>query len=191
MVVVCLCVTYLFFVHFFYINKAVSFLVWIVLHQGLRNPLSRHPGLQQFDLGQPKLVTQNVWRTSNKKVLAFLKLKGENPLNTFLSYPIRFNYVIQDSQNLNWFCTCSLWYDLSYLNAWLEFWPQFHSPLNIENDSASGESVYWGHVLVLYTFVIHYSPFIMFSHFSWFIIFLTIILYSSCLSSWIVIGLLS
>ena len=31
-VVVCLCVTYLFFVHFLKINKAVSFLVWIVLH---------------------------------------------------------------------------------------------------------------------------------------------------------------
>ena len=31
-VVVCLCVTYLFFVHFLYIDKAVNFLVWIVLH---------------------------------------------------------------------------------------------------------------------------------------------------------------
>ena len=73
-------------------------------NQGLINPLARRPGLQHLDLGQPRLVTKNARRT-NKKFLAFLKLKGENPLITFLSYPIRFNYVIRDSQNLNWFCT--------------------------------------------------------------------------------------
>ena len=45
--------------------------------------------------------------------------------------------------------TCSLWYDLSNLNAELELWPPFHGPLNMENDSASGASVYYGHILVL------------------------------------------
>ena len=44
--------------------------------------------------------------------------------------------------------TCSLWYDLSNFNSKLKFWPQFHGPLNIENYSASGASVYYGHILV-------------------------------------------
>ena len=35
-------------------------------------------------------------------------------------------------------------------NAKLDILPQFHGPLNIENDSASGASVYYGHILVLY-----------------------------------------
>ena len=45
--------------------------------------------------------------------------------------------------------TCSLWYDLSNFNSKLKFWPQFHGPLNIENDCASRASVYYGHILVL------------------------------------------
>ena len=44
--------------------------------------------------------------------------------------------------------TCSLRYDLSNFNAKLEILPEFHGPLNIENDSASGAFVYWGHILV-------------------------------------------
>ena len=44
--------------------------------------------------------------------------------------------------------TCSLWYDLSTLDAKLKFLPHFPGPLNMENDSASGASVYYGHSLV-------------------------------------------
>ena len=46
--------------------------------------------------------------------------------------------------------TCSLWYDLSNFNTKLEFWPQFHIQMNIENDSMSGPSEYYGHILVLF-----------------------------------------
>ena len=35
-----------------------------------------------------------------------------------------------------------------YDMIFLFFLPQFHGPLNIENDSASGASVYLGHILV-------------------------------------------
>ena len=33
------------------------------------------------------------------------------------------------------------------------YYPKFHSPLNIENDSAGGASVYWGHILVVNCYV--------------------------------------
>ena len=43
--------------------------------------------------------------------------------------------------------TCSLWHDLSNFNAKLEVLSDFNGPLNIENDSADGASVYWGHIV--------------------------------------------
>ena len=33
--------------------------------------------------------------------------------------------------------TCCLWYDLSNFKVKLDFWPQLHGPLNIENESGS------------------------------------------------------
>ena len=39
-------------------------------------------------------------------------------------------------------------YDLSHFNAKLKFLPHFHSTLDIENDSADGASLYYGHILV-------------------------------------------
>ena len=42
---------------------------------------------------------------------------------------------LKSNQIETWY-TCSLWYDLSNLKAKLDFWPQFHGPLNIENESA-------------------------------------------------------
>ena len=44
--------------------------------------------------------------------------------------------------------TCAVSYDLFNFNAKLVFLPQFHGQLNTENDSASGASVYYGHILV-------------------------------------------
>ena len=38
----------------------------------------------------------------------------------------------------------------SNFNAKLEFLPYFHGPLNIENDSADGASVYSGHIRVFF-----------------------------------------
>ena len=38
--------------------------------------------------------------------------------------------------------TCFLWYEFS------NFWPKFHGSLNIENDSVSGASMYYGKILV-------------------------------------------
>ena len=45
--------------------------------------------------------------------------------------------------------TCTLWYDISNFNAKLEILPDFHGPLNIENNSVDGASVYVGHTLVI------------------------------------------
>ena len=36
--------------------------------------------------------------------------------------------------------------------------PHFHGPLNIENDSADGASVYYGHVLVIKCFLFSDEP---------------------------------
>ena len=53
---------------------------------------------------------------------------------------------VQSTWNI--YYTCSLWYGLSNFNAKSEFLSHFHGPLNIENDSADGATVYWGHILV-------------------------------------------
>ena len=41
---------------------------------------------------------------------------------------------------------------LSYFYSKLEFLPQFHGPLNIENDSVGGAYVNHGHILLLVFF---------------------------------------
>ena len=43
---------------------------------------------------------------------------------------------------------CSLWYDLSNFTAKLKILPNFHGPLNIENDCTDGKSMYLWHILV-------------------------------------------
>ena len=69
--------------------------------------------------------------------------------------------------------TCSLWCYLSNLNTKLEFLPQFHGPLHIKIDSASGG------IRVLWT----HSCFNFFFHFKWFICLNKILRRSYALSS--------